>query len=95
MEPTEGKGVSCSIKYVTRLENLRNARNVLCLATCLFDYNISGIKIGHSSATQNAVQAYHSRSSAKLSWKINLMLLFQLCDTFDLDRFLKLCEGMI
>lgn len=65
-------------------ENLRNSRNILCLATCLFDHNISGIKIGHGSATQSAVQKCHSRPSPKLSWKINLMLLFQLCDTFDL-----------
>ena len=48
-------------------ENLRNSRNILCLATCLFDHNISGIKIDHGSATQSAVQKYHKAGREALN----------------------------
>lgn len=49
---------------------------------------VSNIKIGHDSA----MQTYHIRPSVKLSWshrfhwKINLMPLCQLCDTFFLGQ---------
>lgn len=53
---------------------------------------VSSIKIGHGPAAQIAVQTYHNRPSAKLSWshffhwKINLMPLYHLCDTFFLGQ---------
>ena len=86
------KGFPVVIGKLPRWKTYGNQEAFCVLLPVLLITLVSSIKIGHGSAAQSAVQTYHSRPSAKLSWshffhwKISLMPLCQLCDTFFLGQ---------